>query len=117
MNIFKKLAVVIVTIYANHLYKQAVRIADERYRKEHRMIYVASRNFRPDLLTTYDRDRFKFEKKVFGYHARLLTLQTLKHGCYYHTPDTAGNQAMTQEEKEARRLFFVQERLRKAKLV
>lgn len=117
MNIFKKLAAVIVTAYANYLYRKAVKIADDRYRREHRMIYVASRNFRPDLLTTYDRDRFRFEKKVFGYHARLLTLQTLKHGCYYHTPDKAGNQAMTEAEKESRRLFFVKERLHKAKLV
>lgn len=117
MNIFKKLAVVVVTIYANYIYRKAARIADERYKRERQMIYVASKNFHPDYLTTYDRKRFKVEKKVFGFHARLLTLQTLKAGCYYHTPDTAGNQAMPEREKERRRLFFVRERLRKARLI
>ena len=117
MNIFKKLAIVVVTIYANYIYKKAVRMADERYAKEHTMIYVASKTFRPDYLTTYDRRRFKAEKQVFGYSARLLTLQTLKNGCYYHTPDTAGNQKMSKHDIEARRRYFVQERLKKAKLI
>ena len=117
MKVFKKLAAIVVTAYANYLYKQAVREADERYAREHTMIYVASKNFDPGYLTTYDRTRFKIEKEVFGYHARLLTLQTLKNGCYYHTPDKVGNQAMTKQEKERRRLFFVRERLEKAKLV
>lgn len=117
MNIFKKLAVVLVTIYGNSIYKKAVRAADERYEREHTMIYVASKTFHPDRLTTYNRNKFKAEKEVFGYHARLLTLVSLKNGCYYHTPDRAGNQAMTKEEKEKRRLYFIRERLQMAKLI
>lgn len=117
MKIFRKLAIVVVTIYANYIYKKAVKMADKRYEKEKTMIYVASKTFRPDYLTTYDRRRFKAEKQIYGFHARLLTLQTLKNGCYYHTPDTAGNQQMTAHDKEARRRFFVQERLEKAKLI
>lgn len=113
---FRKLAVMVVTIYANYLYRKAVRIADKRHAQEKQMIYVASKNFHPDYLTTYDRARFKREKKVFGFHARLLTLQTLKNGCYYHTPDRAGNQAMSEREKERRRLYFIRERLIKARL-
>lgn len=116
-KVFRRLAAFFVTIYANHLYKKAVRIADERYATERQMIYVASQNFHPDRLTTYDKARFKAEKQVFGFHARLLTLQSLKNGCYYHTPDRAGNQEMTDREKERRRLFFVKERLQKAKLI
>lgn len=121
MNIFKKffrkLAALVVTVYANRIYKQAVRNADIRHAKEKTMIYVASQVFHPDRLTTYDKARFKTEKKVFGYHARILTLQTLKNGCYYHTPDKAGNQAMTEKEKEVRRRAFVKERLAAAKLL
>lgn len=116
MNIFKKLAAVFVTMYANYLYKMAVSAAEARHAKEHRMFYVASENFRPNKLTIYDRVRFKQEKQVFGYHARLLTLNTLYNGCYYHTADRAGNQKMSKREKERRRLYFVQERLRMAKL-
>lgn len=117
MNIFKKLAVYVVTIYARHLYSKARRSADALYRKNHRMYYVASRTFHPDQLTIYDKYRFKMEKEVFGTAARLLTLVSLKHGCYYHTPDTAGNQAMTEREMEVARRFFIRERLQKAKLI
>ena len=116
-KLFRKPAILVVTLWANYTYKKVVKEADERHRKEKTMIYVASKNFHPDYLTTYDRRRFKVEKRVFGYHARLLTLQTLKNGCYYHTPDTAGNQAMSEHDKEVRRRFFIQERLQKAKLI
>jgi len=116
-RLFRKLAILVVTLWANYTYKKVVAMADERYRRERTMIYVASKNFHPDQLTTYDKWRFKAEKQVFGFHARLLTLQTLKNGCYYHTPDKAGNQAMSEHDKEVRRRFFIEERLRKAKLI
>lgn len=116
-KLFRRLAILVVTVWANHIYRTAVAQADARYRREHTMIYVASKNFQPDYLTTYDRNRFKAEKEVFGYAARLLTLQTLKNGCYYHTPDRAGNQAMSERDKEMRRQFFIRERLYKAKLI
>ena len=116
-KIFRKLAAIVVTYYANHIYKKAVEAAEKRHEREHTMIYVASQTFHPDHLTTYDKRRFKAEKAVYGHYARLLTLQSLKNGCYYHTPDRAGNQAMTPEEKETRRLHFVKERLRLAKLI
>lgn len=116
-NPFRPLAVFFVTAWARKTWKEAVRKADERYKKEHTMIYVASQPFEPNTLTTYSGRRFKIEKRVFGYHARTLSLQTLKNGCYYHTPDTAGNQAMTPEEIERRRQFFIRERLEKARLV
>jgi len=114
---FRRLARLVVIAWANYTYGKVVRRADERYAKEHTMIYVASQPFRPDILTTYDRRRFKIEKEVWGYHARLLTLQSLKNGCYYHTPDTAGNQVMSERDREIRRRFFVRERLEKAKLL
>lgn len=114
---FRKLAAVVVTFYANRIYNQAVKVADERHEREGIMIYVASQTFNPDRLTTYNRWQFKAEKAAFGYLARRLTLQTLRAGCYYHTPDTAGNQAMSERERERRRLFFVRERLMKAGLI
>lgn len=114
---FRNLAITVVTLWANYTYKKAVAQADELHKRKHTMIYVASMPFKPDYLTTYDRRRFKVEKHVFGYAARLLTLQTLKNGCYYHTPDKVGNQAMDEKDKEMRRQFFIRERLVKAKLV
>lgn len=87
------------------------------YQQKPQMYYVASRVFRPDVLTIYDKAKFKTEKHAFGRAAELCTLIQLKFGCYYHTPDTAGNQAMSKHEMEVARLFFVKERLRKAKLI
>lgn len=117
MNPFKKLARIVVTIYARFLYRNARRRADEMYRKKPQMYYVASRVFRPDILTIYDHNRFKREKRAFGRAAILCNLIQLKYGCYYHTPDTAGNQAMTEKEMEVARLYFIRERLQKANLI
>lgn len=117
MNLFKKLAACVVKAYARLLYGQAKRNADQMYRQNPQMYYVASQVFKPNSLTIYDRKRFKSEKRVFGRAAILCTLIQLKNGCYYHTPDTAGNQAMTEKEMEVARLFFINERLQKAKLI
>lgn len=117
MNIFKKLAKIVVTVYARHLYSKAKKRADEMYREKPQMYYVAQMVFHPDVLTIYDRLRFKIEKQAFGRAAILKTLIDLKYGCYYHTPDKAGNQAMTEKEMEVARLYFIKERLQKAKLI
>lgn len=114
---FRKIAVFFVTAYARRIYSNAVKTADARHKKEGVMIYVASETFRPDHLTTYDRWQFKNEKRAFGYLARIMTLQTLKNGCWYHTPDTAGNQEMSISEMERRRRAFIRERLAKAGLL
>ena len=105
-----------VTRYAKREFNAAMKRADERYKNEHTMIYVCSKPFQPDVLTTYDHNRFKHEKHVWGWHATLLTLQSLKWGCYYHTPDKAGNQKMTQKEIDIRLRYFINERLELAKL-
>lgn len=117
MNIFKRLAVVIVTAYAHYLFKKAKNNADAMYRKKPQMYYVASQVFKPNTLTIYDRNRFKREKRVFGRSAELLTLNSLKNGCYYHTPDTAGNQTMSEHDIDVARRYFVWERLKMAKLI
>lgn len=121
MNFFKKLlrkpAILVVTLYAKHLYKQGVKAADLRHAREHKMIYLAAQTFHPDRLVTYDKARFKTEKRVFGVSAQLLTMNTLRHGCYYHTPDQFGKNGLSDREKEIRRKAFIQERLRYAKLI
>lgn len=116
MKLFRKPAIYLVTLWARRAYKQGVRAADERWKRERRTIYLAPNSFRPDHLVTYNKDQFKVEKRVYGYHARLLTMNTLKQGCYYYTPDKFGNNGMTPEEKEIRRRAFIRERLRLAGL-
>lgn len=105
-----------VTRYAKREFYAAMRRADERHKHEHTMIYVCSKPFQPEVLTTYDRIRFKREKQVWGWHATLLSLQSLKYGCYYHTPDKAGNQRMKQKDIDIRLKYFIEERLALAKL-
>ena len=115
-NLRRRWARRVVTRYAKREFHAAMRRADERYKHEHTMIYVCSQPFRPDVLTTYDRRRFKREKKVWGYQGILLTLTTLKVGCYYHTPDKAGNQRMKQKDIDVRLKYFINERLTLANL-
>ena len=121
MNFFKRLfrrpAILIVTLYAKHIYSQGVDAAERRHTLEGKTIYLATNSFRPDHLVTYSKPQFKLEKKVYGVHARLLTMNTLKRGCYYYTEDRFGNNGMSDRDKETRRRAFVRERLRLAKLI
>jgi len=110
-------AILVVTLYTKYIYRQGVDAAERRHRLEGRTIYLASGSFRPDHLVTYSKPQFKAEKKVYGMQARLLTMQTLKRGCYYYTADQFGNNGISEREKEVRRRAFVKERLRLAKLI
>lgn len=116
-RLFRKAAIIVVTIYAKHLYEQGVKGADLRHAREGKMIYLASQTFHPDRLVTYDKEQFKAEKKVFGTSAQLLTINTLRHGCYYHTPDRFGRMGLSEQDKEIRRKAFIKERLHFAKLI
>ena len=66
---------------------------------------------------TYSKAQFKMQKRAFGVSARLLTMNTLKSGCYYHTADRYGNNGLSSRDREIRRKAFVRERLRLAGLV
>lgn len=117
-RLFRRPLILIVTAWANLTYRRASEVADRRHVKERVMIYVAENPWRRGRLETYDRWQFEAQKSVFGRFAtRRLTLQTLKNGCWYHTPDTAGNQALASGERETRRLAFVRDRLKAARLL
>ena len=121
MNIFKRIlrkpAIIVVTIYAKHIYDEGVKAAEERHRKEGCAIYLAANSFRPDHLVTYNKVQFKREKRVYGTAARLLTMNTLRFGCYYYTADHFERGGMDKHEVEIRRKAFVKERLRLAGLI
>lgn len=116
-KLFRRPAIMLVTLWANRTYNQGVKAAELRHRKEKRTIYLAAQTFHPDRLVTYTRETFRMQKKVFGYKARLLTINTLREGCYYYTTDKFGQHGMTEREKEVRRKAFVRERLMLAKLI
>ena len=116
-KLFRKPAILLVTLWARRTYRQGVEAAERRHRDTGEMIYLAANSFRPDRLVTYNKAQFKFEKRVYGVAARLLTMNTLRSGCYYHTADSLGGNALTPRDREIRRKAFIKERLRLAGLI
>lgn len=116
-RLFRTPAIIFVTLYARLIFRQGVEAAERRHTLEGRTIYLASRTFRPDRLVTYNKAQFKAEKHVFGVAARLLTMNTLKRECYYHTADRFGKDKLDRKDYRIRRKAFVKERLRLAKLI
>lgn len=116
-RLLRKPAILLVTLYAKYIYRQGVDAAERRHKMEGRTIYLASNSFRPDHLVTYNKPQFKNEKHVYGVRARLLTMNTLRRGCYYYTEDRYGENGMSEREKEIRKKAFIKERLRLAKLI
>lgn len=116
-RIFRKPAIILVTLYAKHIYEEGVRAAEQRHTKEKKTIYLAAKTFHPDRLVTYSKAQFKMQKRAFGVAARLLTMNTLRTHCYYHTADQWGENGLSDREVEIRRKAFIRERLRLAKLI
>lgn len=125
-RIFRKPAIILVTLWAKRTFNLGVQAAEARrldeisrgYEKGNNcMVYLACNSFRPDHLVTYTKQQFKAEKRVYGVAARLLTMNSLKRGCYYYTADRWGNGGISERDIEIRRKAFVKERLLKAKLI
>lgn len=130
MNFFKRLfrkpAIIFVTLWAKKSFNDGVEAAERRRLYEmskgyeegnNCMIYLAANSFRPDHLVTYTKRQFKAEKRVYGVAARLLTMNTLKRGCYYHTADRWGQGGISDSDLAIRKKAFIKERLKKAKLI
>ena len=116
-KLFRKPAIILVTLWAKHAYNQGVAAAESRHQKEKVTIYLASDSFRPDRLVTYNKRQFKIEKRIYGMAARLLTMNTLRSGCYYHTEDAWGENGLDPKEMEVRKKAFIKERLHLAGLI
>ncbi len=126
-RLLRRPAIIFVTLWAKVVYAQGVRAAEKRRlyeidkagsaeRGRNCMVYLAANSFRPDHLVTYDKAQFKTEKKVYGMAARLLTMDSLKRGCYYHTADRYGRNGMDAKDIKIRKKAFVKERLKLAEL-
>lgn len=116
-RIIRRPTVIFVTWYANYIYGMGVKAAEQRHAAEGKTIYLAEDTFRPGRLVTYNKAQFKAEKSVYGMAARLLTINTLRSGCYYHTADRFGGNGLREEEKDIRRKAFIKERLTLAGLI
>lgn len=112
---FRLIAAHIVTMYANRIYRNAVKIADKRHEKEKEMIYVASSLADVRVLTTYNRKEFRrMKNRLFIPKHHICNL---KAGAWYHTADRGCIRGLNDKEKEARRLAFVKHVLERAKLL
>lgn len=112
---FRRLAGYIVTVYANRIYRKAVKEADRVHAERGEMIYVASSIEDVRELVIYN--RYKFRQMKNRLFIPRYYISNLKEGAWYHTADRGGNNGLSEQEKEARRLAFVQHVLHRAKLL
>lgn len=116
-KLLRKPAIIVVSLWAKHVFNLGVNAAESRHRKTGVTVYLAADSFHPNRLVTYTKEQFKVEKRAYGQAARLLTMNTLRQRCYYYTADKYGNNGLSKRETAVRKGAFVKERLRKAGLV
>ena len=115
---FRRMAVYVVTVYANRLYRKAVEAAEERHKKEGETIYVSNGAINASSLVTYNRKEFRRAKRILKiYDNKNFNVAALKQASWYHTANRDEKDGMTEKSKELRRLAFIKSLLQQAKLV
>lgn len=112
----RKVAGVLVTIYANRLYDKAARAAERRHEREGGRIHVISSILDDTKLAVCDRGEFRAAKRKLGINDPRMSAARMAEGAWYYTADRGGN-AMPAREREVRRLAFARCLLRRARLV
>lgn len=103
------------TVYANRIYRKAVKQADRLHAERKERIYVASSIEDVRELVLYNRYKFRqIKNKLF---IPKYYISNLKDGAWYYTADRGEKNGLTPVEKEARRLAFVRHVLHRAKLL
>ena len=111
----RKLAGYLVTIYANRIYRKAVKEADRVHAERKERIYVASSIEDVRELVIYNRYKFRqIKNRLF---IPKFYISNLKDGACYYTADRGEKNGLTEKEKEIRRLAFVKHVLHRAKLL
>lgn len=111
---FKKLAGMVVTYYANRLYKNAVKEAEKVHALKKERIYVVSSLTNVSNLVILNRDKFRLMKKALRIQNHYI--DNLKEGAWYYTADRAEKNGLSEQDREVRRLAFVRHMLHRAKL-
>lgn len=123
---FRKLAAAVVTYYCNRVYQKAVKAADERHAQEHEMFYVVDHLIKGQTLTVINRKMFRKMKMDAQrwtnpmyevYFDKEYNVQMLKDTGWYHTPDRSEQNALSEKDREVRRLAFIRMGLQRAKLL
>lgn len=120
----RKWAGAIVTYYYNRNYEKAVAEADRRHKEENTTIYVIDSHIRGRLLSTVNRKEFRWIKhkaqimhKSKAFWSNKYNLDMLRRQAWYHTADGSGKNPITPKQKEVRRLAFINEGLKRARLI
>lgn len=114
----RRMAIYVVTAYANHIYKKAVIAAEERHKKEGETIYVSNGAITASSLVTYNRKEFRKAKRILKiYDSKSYNMTALKKASWYHTANREEKDGMSARTKELKRLAFVKYLLQQAKLV
>lgn len=114
-KIFKKLAGLIVTLYANRIYAAVAKQADAAHQKTKERYYVISSMADISKLVIIDRNGFREMKNATGAHTQ--TLANLMKGAWYYTADKLERGGLSASEREVRRLAFARHMLERAKLL
>lgn len=115
---FRRMAIYVVTAYANRIYRKAVEAADKRHAEEKEAIYVTNGAVNPSSLCTYNRKQFRKAKRFLKvYDNKSFNIPAFKSASWYYTPNRAEQDGMSPRTKELRRLAFVKYVLQNAKLV
>lgn len=123
---FKKIAGILVTWYYSRLYKKAVSMADKAHEEKGETFYVIDHLYKGQLLSVVNRKMFRQMKhdaqrwtnpSYEMYYMKDYNISLVKEGCWYHTADRSGYNAMSEQQKEIRRLALVRIGLVRAKLL
>lgn len=112
---FRKIAGFIVTVYANRIYRKAVKEADKLHEVRRERFYVASSIEDVRELVIYN--RYKFRQMKNRLMIPKFYISNLKDGAWYHTADRGEENGLTEQEKDIRRLAFIKHVLHRAKLL
>lgn len=115
---FRRMAIYVVTAYANRIYRKAVEAADKRHAEEKETIYVTNGAINPSALCTYNRKQFRKAKRFLKvYDNKAYNIPAFKAASWYYTANREGKDGMSPRTKELRRLAFIKHLLQNAKLV
>lgn len=113
---FRKLAAYFVTVYANRIYKQAITAAENRWEEEKTMMYVITDPGNPKRLIVINTKEFLDLRHRFKILSKQLPLHAIRNRCWYHTGNVNHRDQLTPKDIEIRRLAFIRESLKRAKL-
>lgn len=125
---FRKIAARLVTWYYRRMYEKGVRACDKLHEEKKWAYYLIDW---PDpkgkrVLKPLNRRGFRNLKHwaqgfYFGrdmkYWSKDYNMSVLREGAWYYTADRENKNGLTEKEKEIRRVAFLREGLRRAKLL